>query len=212
MSIKDAFRRVQPGEKAPAAPEWLQTWSSQTTYGLFGGMLFGGYRGLLMSRNQQLSTPPGAAAKAQHRAAAFFVRESILTGSRVGLFVSFFSGLALAIQSYSSYPRTVNYATTGALTCGFFAGATAGLKVIIPAAGFGAATAAAAAGVQELLSQAVQQFEDNQQLDQHLTDSDEKIGSVALVVKRYEQKLNEHPLRIRSNENSVLEASDQIKE
>lgn len=211
MSIKEAFRRVEPGEEPPAAPEWLQTWSSQTTYGVFGGMLFGGYRGLIMSRNEQLSTPPGAAAKAQHRAAAFFVRESILTGSRIGLFVSFFSGLALSIQSYSPYSRTTNYAATGALTCGIFAGGAAGLKVIIPAAGFGGATAATAAAVQELLTQAVNNFEDSEQSDQKMTDACEQLGSVALVIKRYEDKLDEHPLRLDSNGNGFV-ASDQIKD
>lgn len=136
MSWKDAFKSVNPGEQPPPAPLSLHIWTSQTVYGILGGMLFGGYRGLIQARDPSVPSPTPAVSP-NHRAVAFFVRESILTGTRVGLFAATFSATALAAEGLTGHTGAVSYATAGAVTCGLFAGAVGGGVVVPAAAAFG---------------------------------------------------------------------------
>lgn len=204
-SIRDAFRRVEPGEAAPEAPESLRIWCSQTTYGLVGGMLFGGYRGLQQARNKSIPSPVPTNS-IQHRTAVFFVRESILTGSRIGVFVSMFSATALALGNSgitAGIYHPANYAAAGALTCGLFAAAVGGWAPAAPAAVFGAGTAGAAAMANQSLQQAVASNLASADLPQV---RDEEC-SVARVINNFEQNLAKHPLRT-MNRSSKLESAE----
>ncbi|PXF50166.1 hypothetical protein BWQ96_00326 [Gracilariopsis chorda] len=204
-SIRDAFRRVEPGETPPEAPESLRIWCSQTTYGLLGGMLFGGYRGLLQARNKSIPSPVPTNS-IQHRTAVFFVRESILTGSRIGVFVSVFSATALAIGNSgftAGVDHPTNYAAAGALTCGLFAAAVGGWAPAAPAAVFGAGTAGAAAMANQSLQHAVASSLVSIDVPQ-VRDED---GSVARVIHTFEQNLAKHPLRT-MNRSSSMESAE----
>ncbi|KAI0564608.1 hypothetical protein FGB62_25g146 [Gracilaria domingensis] len=200
-SIRDAFRRIEPGETPPEAPESLRTWCTQTTYGVIGGMLFGGYRGLQQARNKNIPSPVPTSS-AQHRVAVFFVRDSILTGSRVGVFVSLFSAAAL-LAGHSGFTKRVdhpaNYAAAGAFTCGLFAAAVGGWTPAGPAAAFGAAISGAGAAAHQALEQVVSQNVARLGLVQ----AQEPEGSVSRVIKTVEENLAAHPLRTASRSNPV---------
>lgn len=196
MTWKAALERVEPGQVPPDAPESLRIWTSQTLYGLLGGTLFGGYRGLIQARNPSVPSPIRTTS-VRHRLAVFFVRESILTGARIGVFASLFSAVALAAEAYYGAAHPATFATAGALTCGLFGGATAGRVVVPAAAGFGAVTAGAAgyahAGLQDALDRAAQE---EQQGSLDIIDEKQEQSSVEAVVQQLEQSLNAHPLHM----------------
>ena len=140
MSWKDAFSRVPEGESAGQAPRNLRVWTSQTLNGFLGGLLFGGYRGLVLARDERNSSPVPVRTRYE-RAAVFFVQEGVFTGARVGLFVSAVSAFALLAQSMRGTDDPLNLATAGALVTGAFGAANAGKMAFAPAAGFGALAA-----------------------------------------------------------------------
>lgn len=86
------FRRLEPDEPVPPPPPEMAEWGSILGYGLTFGMLYGGHRGLKLSRNRSIPSPSGIKTKAQ-RAGYFFGMNSIAWGARVGLFVSLFSAV-----------------------------------------------------------------------------------------------------------------------
>lgn len=150
MSWKEAFKSVRPGEEPSPAPVWLQTWTSQTVYGTAGGMLYGGYCGLQQAKNLKIPSPIPTTST-QHRMQVFFVRESILTGARLGLFTATFSAAVLLAEKCLHRSAAENHAAAGATTCGLFAAAVARGILIPAAAGFGAiAGAVAGAGTDGL--------------------------------------------------------------
>ncbi|CAN8074252.1 unnamed protein product [Agarophyton chilense] len=198
-SIRDAFRRVEPGVAPPEAPESLRTWCSQTTYGVIGGMLFGGYRGLRQAQNKSIPSPVPTSSF-NHRIAVFFVRESILTGSRVGVFASLFSAAAL-LAGHSGFTKRVdhpaNYAAAGAFTCGLFAAAVGGWAPAGPAAAFGAAISGVAVTAHQSLEQFVAQSRPGEVLQHDTQDAD---SSVERVIRTLEENLAAHPLRAASHQ------------
>lgn len=205
MTWRDAFQPVEPGQEPKAAPLSLRTWTSQTLYGLLGGMLFGGYRGLQQSRDSKIPSPTPTTS-AHHRMAVFFVRESILTGARVGIFVSIFSAAALVAEAALGPSRPANYAAAGAVTCGLFGGATAGWVAVPTAAGFGAVTAGAAgfahaaledvadrAGVQEVVDVPVDVVEES---------------PVSRVIRSLEESMENRPKQIDKDSESNMDRND----
>lgn len=207
MAWKNALQRVEPGQVPTEAPASLRTWTSQTLYGLLGGMLFGGYRGLQQARNR--ATPsPIPTNSLQHRMSVFFVRESILTGARIGVFVSVFSAAALVAEAVNGGPHPATYATAGALTCSLFGGAVAGRIAVPAAAGFGAVTAGAAgaahAGLQDALDRAIGEQEQEENAEVMIETQEQ--GSVAAVVQHVEDSLIAHPLHIRKQDDVVAAA------
>lgn len=209
MTWEDALERVEPGQVPSEAPASLRTWTSQTLYGLLGGMLFGGYRGLQQARNR-VTPSPIPTTSMQHRMAVFFVRESILTGARIGVFASVFSAAALAAEAATGAPHPATYATAGALTCGLFGGAAAGRVAIPAAAGFGAVTAGAAgiahAGLQDALDRAIGEQAQEEDPEVMIETQGQEQGSVATVVQHLEENLSAHPLRIHKQEDDVAPA------
>lgn len=191
MSWRDAFKTVKPGHEPKAAPPLLGIWTSQTLYGLLGGMLFGGYRGLTQSRDPKIPSPTPTNS-VRHRMAVFFVRESIMTGARVGVFVSIFSGAALIVESALGPSRSASYAAAGALTCGLFGGATAGWVSVPVAAGFGAVTAGAAGLAHAALEDAVQTSGGEE------TSLEEGGPSVLSVIQTLEESLENRPNQMES--------------
>lgn len=107
--------------------------------GVVGGMLFGSYRGLIVSRNTSIPSP-APASSAFHRATMFAVRDGVLVGARVGVFVSLFSALSLAL---GESPQA--YAAAGAITCGAYGGAARGIRAMPPTMAFGAVVGGTAA-------------------------------------------------------------------
>lgn len=171
-------------------------------------MLFGGYRGLLQART---STPsPIPTTSARHRLAVFFVRESILTGARVGLFASVFSAVSLA--AHASYGDTTpgTFAAAGALTCGLFGGAAAGRVAVPAAAGFGAVTAGALGVAQASLEDAYQIKAGEAQGGDlvETAQEGEEQGSVAIVVNRLEDSLKARPAAMARREQGGNTAGD----
>lgn len=192
MTWNEALQRVEPGQVPASAPLSLRTWTSQTFYGLCGGMLFGGYRGLQQARNPSIPSPTPAAS-AQHRMAAFFVRESILTGARVGVFVSIFSAAALTAEGVLGSSRPASYAAAGALTCGLFGGATAGWVAVPAAAAFGAFTSGAAGAAHVALEDATKREIDCVEKPELAHSTEE--SPVTAVIHEIEENLQNHPLR-----------------
>lgn len=198
MSWKDAFKRVNPGEQPPPPPPALRTWTTQTTYGLLGGMLFGGYNGLMQARDPSYSSPIPTASS-RHRMAAFFVRESILTGARVGLFTATFSAAALAVEGLTGQMGTVSYGTAGAITCGLFAGSV-GRGVVVPAsAAFGGVLGGMAGFAKQTLSGMISEQEIQGE------DGKEK-RSVTGVVKQIEETMGARQAEENERENAVSDS------
>lgn len=205
MSLSEAFQRVEPGQAAPAPPKSLQTWTQQTMHGLLGGMLYGGYRGLRQSRNPSIPSPIQHVHPAQ-RAAAFFVRESILTGSRVGLFVSVFSAAAIALQEHRSVDDFANYAAAGAVTCGLFGAGVGGWAACLPAGAFGAFTAGGGKMLHERLGELVTSMDEGASEEKVEEKVEEPVGSVERVINMYEASLAAHPLRMQREKDAQTAA------
>lgn len=187
---RKAFERVEPGQSPVEAPEELKTWSIQTAYGFLGGSLFGGYRGLLISRTSEASPLP--ANNQLHRASMFFVRESLFTGARIGLFVSTFSAFALALHNVRGQEHPANFAAAGGVTCGLFGGAIGGWYGVVQGVLFGGAISGAGALVQEAAKQAANASNVNG--SKHLDDPEEKVRqAICNLIERYERNLENRP-------------------
>lgn len=141
------FRRVAPGEKPPGPPRELKQWSSQTMSALLVGMIYGGHRGLVEARSPHgtLDRQPGEPAAFQNhrqRAAAYFVRGSILSGARVGSFVALLSAVTLAGDHYLAFekrdtPEPAALAIGAGTACGLFGGSIGGWRSALTAGSFG---------------------------------------------------------------------------
>lgn len=200
MSWKDAFKSVSPGEQPPPVPPSLRLWTSQTTYGILGGMLFGGYRGLVQARDPSHPSPTPTASS-RHRATAFFVRESILTGARVGLFTATFSATALVAEGLTGHTGAVSYATAGAVTCGLFAGAVGGGTVVPAAAAFGGLVGSAAGFVTQTLNDAM--------VEQGVGEGNGKVErSVEQVVKQIEETMTTTQAKEGTKRSEFLNGAD----
>lgn len=185
-SWRRAFERVEPGQTPGEAPKELQIWSKQSVLGLLGGMLFGGYRGLLISRTDEPSPLP--ANSRLHRASMFFVRESIFTGARIGLFVSTFSALVLSAHHVRGVEHPTNVAVAGGITCGLFGGAIGGWFGALRSSAFGTIISGAAAYVQEALKQISKDVPD--QDVSKLDDSEIRVKeTINNLITRYESNL-----------------------
>lgn len=189
--MSDAFKRVEPGSEPAPPPESLQTWCTQTMYGVIGGMLYGGILGLRQSRDASIASPTVTNSVA-HRATVFFVRESILTGSRIGLFASMFSAVALATRHARDREDAGNFAAAGALTCGLFSGGVAGWYGVPRGAAFGAAIGGMAGFAQGYLKEIIE-VEEGQEEEMEI--EEDEGGSVERVVNLYQTSLESHPLR-----------------
>lgn len=212
-SWRTAFERVQPGDRVPEPPAGLKTWTSQTFNGIFLGTFLGGYRGVVLSRSSAPSPIP--VNSHVHRTATFVVRESILTGARVGVFMSLFSATALAANGFGM-ASPGDYAIGGGLTCGLFAGALGGFRTAIPTAGFGATVGALAGVAQSFVMDWAEKLkatetESKQQSGEQLAiceeDEDKQRGAelVHKVISRYEQGLSRNLEDSQTGNNDELE-------
>lgn len=189
---KGAFNRVQLGEKPSPAPEGLRVWTQQTVYGLLGGSILGGIRGLQVAKTD--AKAPVKTVNRVHRSAVFFVQESILTGARVGLFVSLFSALVLTGATVRKREDAVNYAVAGSLTCGLFGGSIGGWAGFIPAAMFGGAVSGGGGFLQQwLVEQVADSLPDVELITEEKEREHEITEAVNLLIEKYEEQLEEHP-------------------
>lgn len=142
MGNYDWFRTLEPGEKSPPPPGWLLEFSTQATSGICGGLAWGGWRGLLIAREEGVSKTP------KQKAANYFVRGAIWGGARVGLFAATFSALALAAEAIRRKRDFVNYGGAGAFSAALFTH-RAGLALTLPFT-FGGAAGGAALGALQI--------------------------------------------------------------
>lgn len=186
---KIAFEKVEPGRKPVEVPEKVQTWVTQTTYGLVFGSLYGGYKGLQIAKT---STPsPVPTKSAIHRATVFFVQESILTSARIGLFVATFSALASTTEHLRNKDDPLNYGIAGGVTCGLFGGSVGGWYGAAPSAVFGCVFGGLGAYIRATLKPLVDAFE-GKHVDKEIDESQIK-QSIFTLIKRYETELEHHP-------------------
>lgn len=197
---RTAFEKVEPGQKPTKAPDELQTWTTQTVYGLVCGSVYGGYRGLQIAKT---STPsPVPTTSARHRASVFFVQESILTGARIGLFVATFSAAALAIEHWRAKDDPANYAISGGITCGLFGGAVGGWYGVLPSAAFGTVVGGVGAVARASLKPILDGIEKEKNSEAHV--ELEIKESINKLIDRYETGLQKYPKLMRTaDEESV---------
>lgn len=188
-----AFDRVEPGQQPEKIPEGIRTWTIQTITAMTASSLYGGYRGLKIAKTSAPSPVP--ANNALHRASIFFVRESILTSAKVGLFVATFSSLALTIEHLRKTDDPANYAVAGGVTCGLFGGAIGGWFGFFPSAAFGTALGGASAlaksSLQKIVDDAVSQLPPDS-----VTRDDHVKQSIEALIDRYETQLQNHPASV----------------
>lgn len=197
--LKRAFERVEPGQQPTSAPQELQTWTKQTMSGLFGGFVFGAYRGLLQSRTSAASPIP--ANSNAHRTAMFIVRDGIFTGARIGLFVSMFSALAIAAHQMhdDGKEQPADYATAGAVTCGLFGGAMNGWRAALPGVIFGSVVSGMAAYAQETLKDVATDGDgmihgDGNGSVSEENETEKRVGeTVDMLIARFDVSQQTHP-------------------
>lgn len=202
------FKILEPGEKPAPPPKQLTQWTSQMFSGLFFGMAYGGYQGLVDARHPAgaLDPAPGEPSpftNHRHRASAYFVRGSILHGARIGSFVALLSAATLTLDAYlqvegtdedtATDPRAL--AAGAGATCALYGGAVGGGLASVQAGLFGAAVGGAAGLIQKELAGVVSKLEreaanenpkDAEVLDNegHLT-GDEAAGKALQDVVRW---------------------------
>lgn len=197
---RDALTTVEPGSKPPEAPESLRLWSAQTLYGTLGGTLFGGYQGLVLARNARIPSPVPSVSR-RHRAAAFFVRESIFGGARIGAFTSLFSGLALGAAAARGEEGPANYAAAGAGACAMFGAAVGGWGAVPAAAAFGGVCAGVLAAGREALVAFVESREEKDPKSETAmaSVSDTSVVDTIVALEDSMRRLRASPLPVERN-------------
>lgn len=141
-SASSPFSSVTPGTAPPPPPPHLAHFTSQTSLGVLAGTLYGGYCGLVSARAAGGVLDGEVFRSRRHRAAAYFVRGSVLHGVRVGGFVALLSGVAVCVDAGLGGDGVVldarAVASGAGIACGAFGAAVGGAGAGLGAAGFGA--------------------------------------------------------------------------
>ncbi len=141
MGADSWLRTLEPGEKPPPAPGWILEFSTQSCSGICGGLAWGGWRGLLLAREEGVSKAP------KQKATNYFVRGALWGGARVGVFAATFSALALTAEALRKKRDAANYGGAGAFCAALFSH-RAGLALAFPFTVGGAVAGAALGGLQ----------------------------------------------------------------
>ena len=198
LKLKDLFRRLEPGESMPPPSAELSEWSHMLAYGLTFGMLFGLHRGWKMTQDPKAPTPPEIK-HAYQRASYFLSKNSLLWGTRFGLFVSLFSAVDIWSRHFEIgewFEKGLGGGTVSGLfaTLRFGLGRWAGLGSMV-GGGVGSALGFVQQNLKDVIGdQSEITFGSSGQI--HETDSEEETKTdVTAVIEALEQNMLENPAK-----------------